>query len=259
MLRSRLSPPARTKSDPVESYVAGLEDEVRRLKSAAVLRTPDPSIGATASESAGAVATDPHADRVHTIPDDAAEVATDEDRGRSNDDTMPHQPTALGDSACTAFAERLLRCIGAEQDSLRSSGSQKLQFQHDSLLRSSKPTFELPNRIQASLLVQRALKFIGNDYHLVQRKSFFRRLEQAYGVQQQCDTAWTCSLFVMLALGELYANWHDGSQASVPGTRYFLHAVSLLEDNYENASVDNVQALNLIVSACGSRSARVES
>lgn len=249
MLTSRPLVNPRIYSDTICSYVTGLEEEVRRLKSAAALRTPDPSIGATASDNAGAVPTDPYDDRTHADPEDTAEGPVGEDRGRFDYDTVPHQTMILGDSACTAFAEQLLSCIGAEQDMCRTSVPQKAKFEHETLMRSSKPDIELPNRIQASLLVQRALKFIGNDYHLVRRKSFFLQLDQMYGIDRPTDTAWKCSLFVMLALGELYANWHDGSEASVPGTRYFLQAISLLEDNYENASVEHVQALNLIVSS----------
>ena len=52
----------------------------------------------------------------------------------------------------------------------------------------------------------------------------------------------------MLALGELYSNWHgDRGEAAVPGTQYFVQAVSLVEDDYEGASIEHVKALTLIV------------
>ena len=102
--------------------------------------------------------------------------------------------------------------------------------------------------MQASLLIQRALRFLGTDYHLIRRKSFFEQLEKVYLQGHQADRIWMCSLFVMLALGELYSNWHgDSSETAVPGTRYFLQAMSLIEDRYEDASIEYLQALNLLV------------
>lgn len=236
------------------SYVRELEQKLEQMKSImpavdAAEASRDIAVNASSNVSIGIK------ERDSDSSSNAAGQPSEETVARDGQ-AMPQQLELTGDSSCTTFANQLLNSVGAANVAQELSAASKPRFSHDALRRSSEPCFELPNRIQASLLVQRALKFIGTDYHLIRRKSFFRRLDHAYTSNQPADRAWTCSLFVMLALGELYSNWHgDGSEASIPGTRYFLQAVSLHEDRYEDASIDSVQALNLLVRHPGRQAA----
>lgn len=231
--------------------MTGLEQELKRLQSAIGSPQSGQFTGEAASKQVDA------ASRTSLIDDTQSNGPTEENIANPplessvacNDDGALERAPGMDDSTYAAFDERLLDCVSGLHPKRRIPRPCKPQFKHTALLRSSQPTFELPNRIQASLLIQRALKFIGNDYHLILRKSFFAKLDSAYTPQQPLDRIWTCSLFVLLALGELYSNCHgDRGEAAVPGTQYFLHAVSLLEDSYEDASTDHVKALNLIAS-----------
>ena len=165
-----------------------------------------------------------------------------------SESAAPQQIELAADSSCTAFADQLLSHVRSTSKADPVPASDRPYFRHDALQRPSEPRFDLPNRMQASLLIQRALRFLGTDYHLIRRKSFFEQLEKVYLQGHNADRIWMCSLFVMLALGELYSNWHgDASETTVPGTRYFLQAMSLIEDRYEDASIEYLQALNLMV------------
>ncbi|GAB7353472.1 hypothetical protein MBLNU459_g3928t2 [Dothideomycetes sp. NU459] len=119
------------------------------------------------------------------------------------------QTAFVGESACTAFGDQLLSCLGIEDAT--------------------------PASIKK------------RDYS----KPFLEKLDQLYKSRQECeDKVWICKLFVVLALGELYANRHQSHQtkenSSVPGTEYFLVAIGLLQDLHEEASVQQVEVLLLL-------------
>lgn len=153
-----------------------------------------------------------------------------------------------GESACSTFGDRLASLIDPEHFA-HPAPTKVHYFRHPLLLRAQETKFELPNRIHASLLIERATHFVGKDYHFVLKKQFYKTLDRAYDSRQPADLVWTCSLFALLAIGELYSNCRsDAGDYKVPGTAYFLKAVSLLQDNYEEASLEHIQALNLLVS-----------
>lgn len=114
--------------------------------------------------------------------------------------------------------------------------------------------YRLPERIHATLLVRVALRFIGQDYHFFLHHDFLQQLEKAYKTKdtQGYDAVWACKFFVVLALGELYSTTTPAAGHvpghSVPGTSYFLTAVSLLQDLYEEPTTAQVETLLLFVS-----------
>lgn len=69
------------------------------------------------------------------------------------------------------------------------------------------------------------------------------------------DPVWICKFFVVLALGELYTNQSQDrnkeTKNSIPGTNYFLTAIGLLQDLYEEPSVQQIENLLLFVSLLG--------
>lgn len=165
--------------------------------------------------------------------------------------THAKQTTFAGEAACTAFGNQLLFCLGGE-DVRPSSTRDREYVKDDRFNRLSKSDYQLPDRIQANLLVRVALRFIGSDYHQFQIKPFLDKLDQVYKSRRDGeDRVWICKLFVVLALGELYANRSQQEpkiDTSVPGTEYFLTAIGLLQDLHEEASVQQVEVLLLLVS-----------
>ena len=156
------------------------------------------------------------------------------------------QPVFIGEASCVAFGDTLLRCVDREVD--LSSCPAPTYFQHDIFHRLMRPEVAPPDRIQARLLAEVALRFIGTDYHLVLKRSFFETLDRMCAGELP-PTAWMCKFHVLLALGEMYSNRkRRTSDQHVPGTDYFLQAVGLLEDLYENPSVEQVEVMVLFVS-----------
>lgn len=112
-----------------------------------------------------------------------------------------------------------------------------------------RPEVVLPDRIQARLLVEVAIRFIGTDYHLILKKTFFDTLDRTCAGEIPRNPAWMCKFFVLLALGEMYSNRKRRmADQHVPGTDYFLRAVGLLQDLYETPSVEQVEVMVLFVS-----------
>lgn len=112
------------------------------------------------------------------------------------------------------------------------------------------PRFEWPNRAYAHLLLKVALRFLGNDYHLMLRKSTIERMDAIYQTRSLDDPVFICKLFALFSMGEMYSNRRLGSTKGpdVPGTGYFVQAMSLTQDMHEEASVVYVEALLIIVS-----------
>ena len=106
----------------------------------------------------------------------------------------------------------------------------------------------------ATLLVRVALRFIGQDYHFFLHRDFLQQLERAYSPTDswRYDSVWACKFFVVLALGTLYSTATSPSGRvvgqSVPGTAYFLSAVALLQDLYEEPTIAQIETLLLFVS-----------
>ncbi|EOA85984.1 uncharacterized protein SETTUDRAFT_110961 [Exserohilum turcica Et28A] len=85
------------------------------------------------------------------------------------------------------------------------------------------------------------------------QQHFFQHLERMYGSTQalgrESDSVWVCKFFVILALGELYSTTltaaKEASASTVAGTGYFLTAVELLQDVFEEPSIDQIETLLL--------------
>lgn len=154
----------------------------------------------------------------------------------------------MGEAACTAFGDRLLQCVSTDYTDI-SCNTMPDHVTHPVFDRCMNPAFQLPNRVQATLLVRRVDKFIGSNYHLMLRKSFFEQFDRAYNSQQLPDARWACHLFALLALGELYSNCKTNPDDDrVPGMSWFIISVRLLQDLYEEASLEQVQILILLAS-----------
>lgn len=99
---------------------------------------------------------------------------------------------------------------------------------------------------------------------------FRQRLHNIYMTSESAeskDRTWLCQLLVVLALSEsvdasrkaevnhrnesaLHIPGHDSSVSPIdpPGKEFFEHALKLLNVPFENASVEHIEILNMIVS-----------
>ncbi|USW53315.1 hypothetical protein Slin15195_G066340 [Septoria linicola] len=157
-----------------------------------------------------------------------------------------HTSSFAGEASCTAFGDRLLHCVNKSCEAVPNSAMPD-HVSHPVFNRLTNPSFQLPNRVQASLLIRRVDRFIGNNYQLFLKKSFFEQFDRAYNSGEVPDLLWACHFFALLALGELYSSYSTpGDGETVPGTANFVQAVALLQDQYERPSVEQVQILLLL-------------
>lgn len=132
-------------------------------------------------------------------------------------------------------------------------------------------TLKLPPYPYVMHLVNQFEAFLGFEYHWYLRRSFYQRLEATYTNKQSGQSrsrAWLCSFLVVLALGESFDsklppaievmddsdtlgysyNKIVTSSSSPPGAQFFDQAMSLWKLRYEEATIEDVEALNLMVS-----------
>ena len=167
------------------------------------------------------------------------------------------QQQFVGESTCTAFGDRLLQCIHPQgTPASMPSGYRYVQNSAFARQLGTPAACKLPDRIRSNLLVRVATRFIGQDYHFFLQEDFLQQLDAAYNSRdmQDCDPVWACKFFVVLALGELYSTTtptippHQTDSQSVPGTDYFLSAVNLLQDQFEEPTTANIETMLLFVS-----------
>ncbi|KAH9899054.1 fungal-specific transcription factor domain-containing protein [Xylariomycetidae sp. FL2044] len=230
----------------LESYIENLETENARLKKTAPISTfTSPPV----SEQHGNAMSSAAADETGEEDEATADVANPllEDRVLSENDGIASRPVYVGGAACTAFATRL--ASNAHDSELSKSPYVVPMVKHPQLLRAVSIPFTLPNRAYALVLVQVVLRFVGQDYHLLRKKSFFNKIYEIYAAPERADRMLLCRLFVVLALGELYLKRTGASQAGervVPGTQFFLQAVSLFQERYEEPDVSYIETILLL-------------
>ncbi|KAJ9238576.1 putative C6 transcription factor [Paecilomyces variotii] len=172
-----------------------------------------------------------------------------EDRAWFVRDQVSTQPVYIGEAACNAFGTRLRQFLSGDEP--MAPLPQSNYVKHKALLRMSDPSFRLPNRTYAHLLIKVALRFLGNDYHLMLRKATLEKLDALYRGQCFDDPILLCRLFAIFAIGELYTNRKATSKMSeVPGTGFFMQAMSLFQDLHEEATVSYIEILVLLSLFC---------
>lgn len=159
-----------------------------------------------------------------------------------------------GSATCTAFATRLSACVrGAHvADSYIGKTAHAVPvYKHPSLSRCLREQYTLPDRAYANMLITVVMKFSGSDYHLIRKKSYMETVERIYRDDEHADSLTICQFYALLALGELWlkktATLEDGNKI-VPGTRFFLQAVALFREDYEEPTIEYVQTLIVLVS-----------
>ena len=107
-----------------------------------------------------------------------------------------------------------------------------------------------PNLAQALLLVKITLNHVSQVYDLVPRESTLNQLEGIYQTSNFHDPMLTCKFFALFALGEAYsARAHSSSSSCrVPGTAYYVRAMTVISIFPERSNLIHVESLLLLVS-----------
>ncbi|KAL1861096.1 hypothetical protein Plec18170_001611 [Paecilomyces lecythidis] len=156
----------------------------------------------------------------------------------------------VGESTCLAFGDRILQCLNPQPPAPVPPDHQYVRNPAFARQLTTVAGCKFPERIRANLLVRVALRFIGQDYHFFLHQDFLQKLDKAYDTRQpqEPDAVWACQFFAVLALGETYSTASPGKPKrvqTVPGTGYFLTAVGLLQDLFEEPSVAQIETLLL--------------
>ncbi|CRG91314.1 putative transcriptional regulatory protein C417,09c [Talaromyces islandicus] len=233
-----------------ESYLNKLRQENEALRLSRGLAVQDASKTESPAQSLEEKVTIEETDNTHENSTSNADFDLRnpliEDRAWFVTDNASRQPIYIGEAACTAFGTRLRQFLRGNEPVAALSRS---KYTIDkAFLRMADPIFQLPNRAYANLLLKVALRFLGNDYHLMLRKSTMDRMEALYRNQSSDDPVFLCKLFALFSMGEMYANRRLASTkgSDIPGTGFFVQAMSLLQDIHEEASVLYVEALLII-------------
>ena len=166
------------------------------------------------------------------------------------------QQQFTGESTCLAFCDRFLQCLRPQSTPSIQVERQYANNPEFSRQIQSSASCKLPDRISATLLVRVALRTIGRDYHLFMHHEFLQQLDIAYSSKDNhaYDDLWACKFFVVLALGELYSTAavlpisQGNDSPIVPGTNYFLIAVNLLQDLFEEPCTAQIEIMLLFAS-----------
>lgn len=165
------------------------------------------------------------------------------------------QQQFIGESTCSAFGDRILQCL--DPSAMTTPLPSDCQYVRNATFcrqMSSIATCKFPDRIRANLLVRVAFRFIGQDYHFFMHQDFLSQLDKMYASTQDREnySVWVCKFFAILALGEMYSTSlpaaKEARPSTVPGTEYFLTAVGLLQDLFEEPSIEQIETLILFVS-----------
>lgn len=150
----------------------------------------------------------------------------------------------MGEAACTAFSTRLRQFLTGDPKTAHVARTQYTP--ESSLLEGAS---QWPGLAQARLLVRIAFNQLSRVYHLVLRKSTLEQLESVYQIPSlRDDPALTCKFFGLFALGEVYSSRSSASPTSkVPGTKYYVRAMSLIPTMPERPGMIYVESLLLLV------------
>ncbi|KAF3762593.1 hypothetical protein M406DRAFT_12456, partial [Cryphonectria parasitica EP155] len=192
----------------------------------------------------------------HPANDISAEDAADaeasnpllEQRVLAHDINVSLGAVYVGGAACTAFATRLGACARGPQTGHSGEAAPYAVpvYKHPTLSRRLQEQYIMPSRAYANTLIQVVMRFIGADYHLIRRKSYMEKVDLLYDGSEQSSSLSLCRFFALLALGELWLKKtgaiEDGEK-TVPGTKFFLQAVSLFQEQYEEPSIEYIETL----------------
>lgn len=159
---------------------------------------------------------------------------------------LSSEPGFIGEASCAAFSNRLLQCLDGNYTPVTAGFSNHLRL--DTFPRLSVDAYQLPERMHAKLLLNVARRFIGNYHPLFLEVTFMKELNAVYRRESTPTVLWLCKFYALMALGEIYTNRRGvGENNRVPGTEYYVRAVHMLQDSYEEPTLMQIEVLVLLV------------
>lgn len=153
-----------------------------------------------------------------------------------------------GEASCAAFSNRLLQCLDDTHTPPSTAGfSNYYRVGGPEPRVLVDPTRDFPDRMHAKLLLNVARRFIGNYHPLFLEVSFMREIDAVYRGEVAPQSMWLCKFYALMCLGEIYTNRRGVEDTRVPGTDYYIKAVNLLHEAYEEPSLLQVEVLTLLV------------
>lgn len=248
------------------SYIQKLQAdnaELRRNNSASGTTgqgTPSTNEAVDASSSEGALSrpgTTEHLAESEGGTDANAATPLLEQRVMAQDRSVSLGPFYVGGAACTAFSTRLGACVRGSPVGVTGTSYTVPVYNHPTFSRRLEPRYTLPSRAYANILIQVVVRFIGSDYHLIRRKTYLESIDLIYDEHQQINSLSLSRFFALLALGELWlkkAGTVVDGEKTVPGTSYFLQAVALFQEQFEEPSIEYIETLLAMVCSPTGRS-----
>lgn len=155
------------------------------------------------------------------------------------------EPGFIGEASCAAFSNRLLQCLDDTYTPSTAGFSNYYRVNIDPRILMDQRN-DFPERMHAKLLLNVAQRFISNYHPLFLKVSFMREIDTVYRREVTPSALWMCKFYALMGLGEIYTNRRGVGDNRVPGTDYYLKAVNMLREAYEEPSLLQVEVLTLL-------------
>ncbi|UQC88385.1 fungal specific transcription factor [Colletotrichum lupini] len=156
-------------------------------------------------------------------------------------------PILIGEVADAAFSTRFRQVI-SDPYAPQPRHMLRVNYAPDAelmaLVKSSDVAWPTPSR--SRFLVEVALKYVARRYHVVRRSAVMRDLEQSIHNPSWGDLMLRSKLWALFAIGELYSTRSIPSEKDFPGMPYFAKASRVLGVLDERPGTDSIEIMLLL-------------
>ncbi|KZL70569.1 fungal specific transcription factor, partial [Colletotrichum incanum] len=232
-----------------QSYIDGLLDEIRRLKSQIAQHASNstcPQVDVvTQSSQTGNRATTPLSGRGSDNGETTAS-ATLEVRPWFINANVFRTPILIAEVADAAFSTRFRQVI-SDPFAPQPRHMLRVNYAPDTELMSLvKSEVAWPTPSRSRFLVEVALKYVSRRYHVVRRSLVMENLEQSIHNPSWGDLMLRSKLWALFAIGELYSTRSIPSEKDFPGMAYFAKASRILGVLDERPGTDSIEIILLL-------------
>ncbi|CCF35893.1 fungal specific transcription factor [Colletotrichum higginsianum] len=235
-----------------QSYIDGLLDEIRRLKSQCAQHASnspctqgDATVAAQNTHTGNNRATTPSPGRGGDDGEEAAS-ATLEVRPWFINANVFRTPILIGEVADAAFSTRFRQVI-SDPFAPQPKHMLRVNYAPDTELMSLvKSDVAWPTPSRSRFLVEVALKYVSRRYHVVRRSLIMENLEQSIHNPSWGDLMLRSKLWALFAIGELYSTRSIPSEKDFPGMAYFAKASRILGVLDERPGTDSIEIMLLL-------------
>ncbi|KAI8312859.1 putative transcriptional regulatory protein [Colletotrichum sp. SAR11_59] len=236
------------------SYIDGLLDEIRRLKSQNAQSAPSSirddvsqiTTKTNTSSYIGNKVTTPSSGRGGSDNEEPSEAATLEVRPWFMNANVFRTPILISEVADAAFTTRFRQVI-SDPEEPQPKHILRLNYAPDKeLMTLVKSDIPWPTPSRSRFLVEVALKYVSRRYHVVRRSSIMENLEQSIHNPSWGDLMLRSKLWALFAIGELYSTRSIPSERDFPGMAYFAKASRILGLLDERPGTDSIEIMLLL-------------